>query len=238
MLLIGYGYYGYGSASGISPIITILLFIMIGISIWASYKVNSNFEKFSKIESESGMTGREVARMILNRNGLSDVDIHQISGSLTDHYDPRGKVIRLSESVYDSTSISAISVAAHEVGHAIQDKEGYLMLNFRSLLAPVVGFTSRFVFVLIFMGFLLEFTNLINLGILLYSLSVLFHIVTLPVELNASKRALDNLTYNGIITADEKSSSKKVLGAAAMTYVASMLVSILQLLRFISMRKD
>ncbi|MFM1575170.1 zinc metallopeptidase, partial [Helcococcus ovis] len=231
MILVGYG---YGRGLGINPIITILLFVMIGVSIWASFKVSSNFEKFSKVASKSGMTGREVARMILNRNGLSDVDIQQISGSLTDHYDPRDKVIRLSESVYDSTSIAAISVAAHEVGHAIQDKDGYLMLNFRSLLAPVVGFTSRFVFVLIFMGFLLEFTNLINLGIALYSLSVLFHIVTLPVELNASKRALDNLTYNGIITVEEKSSSKKVLGAAAMTYVASMLVSILQLLRFIS----
>ncbi|MFM1535383.1 zinc metallopeptidase, partial [Helcococcus ovis] len=227
MILVGYG---YGRGLGINPIITILLFVMIGVSIWASFKVSSNFEKFSKVASKSGMTGREVARMILNRNGLSDVDIQQISGSLTDHYDPRDKVIRLSESVYDSTSIAAISVAAHEVGHAIQDKDGYLMLNFRSLLAPVVGFTSRFVFVLIFMGFLLEFTNLINLGIALYSLSVLFHIVTLPVELNASKRALDNLTYNGIITVEEKSSSKKVLGAAAMTYVASMLVSILQLL--------
>ncbi|MFM1534588.1 zinc metallopeptidase, partial [Helcococcus ovis] len=225
MILVGYG---YGRGLGINPIITILLFVMIGVSIWASFKVSSNFEKFSKVASKSGMTGREVARMILNRNGLSDVDIQQISGSLTDHYDPRDKVIRLSESVYDSTSIAAISVAAHEVGHAIQDKDGYLMLNFRSLLAPVVGFTSRFVFVLIFMGFLLEFTNLINLGIALYSLSVLFHIVTLPVELNASKRALDNLTYNGIITVEEKSSSKKVLGAAAMTYVASMLVSILQ----------
>ncbi|MFM1514932.1 zinc metallopeptidase [Helcococcus ovis] len=235
MILVGYG---YGRGLGINPIITILLFVMIGVSIWASFKVSSNFEKFSKVASKSGMTGREVARMILNRNGLSDVDIQQISGSLTDHYDPRDKVIRLSESVYDSTSIAAISVAAHEVGHAIQDKDGYLMLNFRSLLAPVVGFTSRFVFVLIFMGFLLEFTNLINLGIALYSLSVLFHIVTLPVELNASKRALDNLTYNGIITVEEKSSSKKVLGAAAMTYVASMLVSILQLLRFISMRRD
>lgn len=235
MILVGYG---YGRGLGINPIITILLFVMIGVSIWASFKVSSNFEKFSKVASKSGMTGREVARMILNRNGLSDVDIQQISGSLTDHYDPRDKVIRLSESVYDSTSIAAISVAAHEVGHAIQDKDGYLMLNFRSLLAPVVGFTSRFVFVLIFMGFLLEFTNLINLGIALYSLSVLFHIVTLPVELNASKKALDNLTYNGIITVEEKSSSKKVLGAAAMTYVASMLVSILQLLRFISMRRD
>lgn len=235
MILVGYG---YGRGLGINPIITILLFVMIGVSIWASFKVSSNFEKFSKVASKSGMTGREVARMILNRNGLSDVDIQQISGSLTDHYDPRDKVIRLSESVYDSTSIAAISVAAHEVAHAIQDKDGYLMLNFRSLLAPVVGFTSRFVFVLIFMGFLLEFTNLINLGIALYSLSVLFHIVTLPVELNASKRALDNLTYNGIITVEEKSSSKKVLGAAAMTYVASMLVSILQLLRFISMRRD
>lgn len=238
MILVRYGYYGYGNGSGINPIITILLFVMIGVSMWASYKVSSNFEKFSKVVSNSGMTGREVARMILNRNGLSDVDIQQISGSLTDHYDPRSKVIRLSETVYDSTSIAAVSVAAHEVGHAIQDKEGYLMLNFRSLLAPVVGFTSRFVFVLIFMGFLLEYTNLINLGIVLYSLSVLFHIVTLPVELNASKRALDNLTYNGIITLEEKSSSKKVLGAAAMTYVASMLVSILQLLRFISMRRD
>lgn len=216
----------------------ILLLIAMFISMFASFKVRGNYEKFSKVAASSGLTGEEAAKIILDRNGIYDVTVQPINGVLTDHYDPRSKVIRLSQGIYDSNSVSAVSVAAHEVGHAIQDNEGYAFLRFRSALAPVVGFTSRFTFVLIFIGFLLELVELIDVGIILYSLSVLFHIVTLPVEIDASRRAMDTLVANNIITVDEKSGTKKVLGAAAMTYIASMLTSIIQLLRFISMRND
>lgn len=215
-----------------------LLIVMMFVSMWASYKVRNNFTKYSQIESDSKLTGVEVAKMILNRNGIHDVDIQPIRGQLTDHYDPRSKTLRLSEGVYDKNSISAVSVAAHEVGHAIQHNEGYAFLRFRSALAPIVSFSSQFVFILIFIGFLMDLAGLQKLGIILYSLSVLFHIITLPVEFNASRRALVNLEQGRIISSQEVSPSKKVLGAAAMTYVASALVSVIQLLRLMSMRRD
>lgn len=227
----------YGRGMSFSPVYLLLL-IAIGISIWASYKVNSTFAEYAAEPTMRGMTGSEVARVILNRNGVNDVTVQAISGQLTDHYDPISKTLRLSEAVYNESSISAVSVAAHEVGHAIQHKEGYAFLRFRNMMAPVVSFSSRFVFVLIMVGFMIEFSGLINLGIVLFSLSVLFQIITLPVEFDASARALKNLEGDGIITADEKKYSKKVLNAAAMTYVASTLVSIMQLIRFIGMRRD
>ena len=227
----------YGRGMSFSPVYLLLL-IAIGISIWASYKVNSTFAEYAAEPTMRGMTGSEVARVILNRNGVNDVTVQAISGQLTDHYDPISKTLRLSEAVYNESSISAVSVAAHEVGHAIQHKEGYAFLRFRNMMAPVVSFSSRFVFVLIMVGFMIEFSGLINLGIVLFSLSVLFQIITLPVDFDASARALKNLEGDGIITADEKKYSKKVLNAAAMTYVASTLVSIMQLIRFIGMRRD
>lgn len=219
----------------------ILLLIMIVVSMWASFRVNKNFTEYSDVYSSANMTGAEVAKLILNRNGIYDVNIQAISGKLTDHYDPSSKTLRLSEPVYGKKSISAISVAAHEAGHAIQHSEGYFFLKFRSTIAPMVSFTSRFVFILILMGIFLESMGgafLIDLGIILYSFSVLFHIITLPVEFDASNRAFLNLEQNGILKANEMSGSKKVLGAAAMTYVASMLISLIQLIRFISIRRD
>lgn len=223
---------------GVAPSTYILLLLMIGLSMWASYKVTSNFDKYSDEISAKGMTGAEVAQLILNRNGINDVTIQPIAGKLTDHYDPRNKTLRLSEEVYGKRSISAISVAAHEVGHAIQHNESYAFLKFRSMLAPVVSFTSNFVMMLIILGFIIQMSGLINLGIALYALSVLFHIVTLPVEFDASRRALINLEQNSILTRDEEVGSKSVLRSAAMTYVASALVSVVQLLRLMGMRRD
>lgn len=216
----------------------LILIISFVITSFASAKVRSNYDKFSKVRASSGMTGAQAAKLILNKNGIYDVNVQPINGMLTDHYDPRAKVIRLSEGIYNSDSVSAVSVAAHEVGHAIQDNENYGFLRFRSALVPVVNFSARFTFILIVMGALFMITELIDLGIILYSLSVLFHIITLPVEFDASKRAMDTLVSNDIITVEEKSGTKQVLGAAAMTYVASMLVSVMQLLRFISIRNQ
>lgn len=216
----------------------ILLIIAMIISMFASMKVRTNYEKFSKVAASSGLSGAEAAKIILDKNGIYDVSVQPINGTLTDHYDPKSKVIRLSQGIYDSNSVSAVSVAAHEVGHAIQDNEGYAFLRFRSALVPVVNFTSRFTFIIIFAGIFLELVELIDVGIILFSLSVLFHIVTLPVELDASKRAMNTLVANNIITSEEKAGTKKVLGAAAMTYVASMLASLIQLFRFISIRNS
>ena len=216
----------------------LLLMIMMGVSMLASAKVSSNYAKYSRVRSSSGLTGEQAARKILEQNGIYDVDIQPINGHLTDHYDPRDKTIRLSENVYGSDSVSAVSIAAHEVGHAIQDNEGYAFLRFRSALVPVVNFTSRFTFILIMLGLFLNIVRLVDLGIILFSASVLFHVVTLPVEFDASNRAMKHLENYSIISSEEKTGTKKVLGAAAMTYVASTLVSVIQLLRFMSMRNN
>ena len=199
----------------------LLLMIMMGVSMLASAKVSSNYAKYSRVRSSSGLTGEQAARKILEQNGIYDVDIQPINGQLTDHYDPRDKTIRLSENVYGSDSVSAVSIAAHEVGHAIQDNEAYAFLRFRSALVPVVNFTSRFTFILIMLGLFLNIAGLVDLGIILFSASVLFHIVTLPVEFDASNRAMKHLVNYSIISSEEKTGTKKVLGAAAMTYVAS-----------------
>ncbi len=218
------------------PIIFSLLIASILLSFYAQLTVSGNFKKYSRVSSRKGFTGAEVARLMLDRRGIYDVDVVPVSGNLTDHYDPTKKVVRLSESVYGSSSISAISVAAHEVGHAIQDNEGYAFLRFRSALAPAVSFTSGFVWNLILLGLLFQSMRLINIGIIFFTLTVLFQIVTLPVEINASKRALANLETDNIIYHEEAYGSRKVLKAAALTYVAAMLYSIVNLLRLLSMR--
>lgn len=218
--------------------IYIALIIGVVISLYAQFKVKKSFEHYSNIQSMSGMTGSQVAKMILDRRGIYDVDVQPVAGVLTDHYDPSSKTVRLSEEVYGSSSIAAVSVAAHEVGHAIQHNEQYAFLNFRSLLAPVAGFTSKFVYVLIFAGFVFEIMKLVDLGIVFFSIALLFQIVTLPVEFNASSRALYNLQDYGLIAGDEIKSSKKVLSAAALTYVAATAVSALNLIRFIILRNS
>lgn len=219
-------------------LIYLLLVVAIIISMYSQFKVKSTFSKYSKTYSSKGLTGFEVAKMILDRKGIYDVSVQPVSGSLTDHYDPSTKTVRLSEDVYSKSTISAISVAAHEVGHAIQHNEEYAFLKFRSILAPAVQFTSRFVYILIFMGFFFNILGLIDIGIAFFFLTFLFQIITLPVEFDASRRALYEMEYNGIVNREEISSSKKVLTSAALTYVAATLVSLFELLRLILIRNS
>ncbi len=231
-----FGYY-YGHGYGFGPW-GLPLMIAILISLYAQIKVSSSFNKYLRVPSRIGLTGREVARMILDRNGLYDIEIEPIGGNLTDHYDPRSKVIRLSRNVYNGNSLASVAVAAHEVGHAIQHSEGYFPLILRNNLAPIASFSARFVWILIFLGFVIS-PFLLELGILLYLAVVLFQVITLPVEFNASRRALLQLE-NGRISMDETEGSRKVLQAAALTYVAATLVAVLQLLRLLSIsgRRD
>lgn len=208
------------------------------ISLYAQFKVSSSFNKYLRVPSYSGYTGSEVGRMILDRNGLHHVRIEPVGGTLTDHYDPRTEVIRLSNGVYNGNSIAAVSVAAHEAGHAIQHAEGYFPLILRNNIAPIASIGARFVWILILLGFLIN-TKLMDIGIMFYLAVVLFQIVTLPVEYNASSRALAQLE-SGIVPSNEIGSSKKVLDAAALTYVAATLVALGQLLRLITIsnRRD
>lgn len=202
---------------------------------YAQFKVSSTFKKYLKVPSGSGYTGLETARMILDKNGLNNVKIERINGELTDHYDPRKKVVRLSDKVFRGDSIASISVAAHEVGHAMQHEQGYLPLRLRSALVPIVNIGSQLVWPLIFLGFIIS-PFFVDLGIILYLGVILFQIVTLPVEFNASKRALQELEEGSLIISNDKG-SKKVLNAAAMTYVAATLVALTQLIRLLSLRR-
>ncbi len=199
---------------------------------WAQMKISSAFNKYSRVSSETGLTGSQVARMILDRNGLYDVRVEQVPGNLTDHYDPRSRVLRLSNSVYGSTSIAAMSVAAHETGHAIQHSEGYFPLILRNNVAPIANIGARSVWIFILLGFVFM-PILIEVGILLFLAVVLFQVITLPVEFNASRRALAQLE-NGIAPQSKLKPAKEVLTAAALTYVAATLVAIGQLLRLLA----
>ena len=224
-----YGYYGYY----FDPTY-ILIIIAAIISLIAQWRVNSSFSKYSRVASMSGMTGAQAARMILQSNGINDVSVQRISGKLTDHYNPSTKVLNLSESVYGSTSVAAIGVAAHECGHAIQHARGYFPLSLRTALVPVANIGSQLSWVFIIVGAILSFNQtLITIGIIMFSAAVLFQLVTLPVEFNASARALEQLESNGILYRDEVSQTRKVLSAAALTYVAAAATAILQLLRLI-----
>ena len=224
-----YGYYGYY----FDPTY-ILIIIAAIISLIAQWRVNSAFSKYSREASMSGMTGAQAARMILQSNGINDVSVQRISGKLTDHYNPSTKVLNLSESVYGSTSVAAIGVAAHECGHAIQHARGYFPLSLRTALVPVANIGSQLSWVFIIVGAILSFNQtLITIGIIMFSAAVLFQLVTLPVEFNASARALEQLESNGILYRDEVSQTRKVLSAAALTYVAAAATAILQLLRLI-----
>lgn len=224
----GYGYYPYFDPT------YILVLIGVVISLWASFRVRSTFARYSGVRSRTGMTGAQAAERILYSCGIYDVRIERVSGSLTDHYDPRRKVLRLSDSVYGSDSLAAIGVAAHECGHAIQHQTSYAPLVLRSTIVPIANFGSMMAWPIIILGVILSYNQfLINLGIILFSAAVLFQLITLPVEFNASKRAIARLSETGILYGDELSQSKKVLDAAALTYVAAAAASILQLLRLI-----
>ena len=225
----------FGFQSGIS---VILMLVAVVISGFAQARISSTFGKYNKVRSRRNKSAYDTARYILDYNGLKNVRIEKVAGNLTDHYDPRNKVLRLSDTTYNSTSVAALGVAAHEAGHAIQDQVGYVPLRIRGALVPVASFGSSFSFILIFAGLMMEAFNLIDIGIILFSAAVLFQIVTLPVEFNASSRALAALEGSGILEADEIPPTKKVLDAAALTYVAAALVSILQLVRLILIRNS
>ncbi|MCX7846108.1 MAG: zinc metallopeptidase [Dictyoglomaceae bacterium] len=214
------------------PTFIILLPALI-LSIYASWKVRYTFTHFSQIPNSRRITGAEAARVLLESLGLHDVKVELTSGSLTDHYDPRTKTLRLSEPVYYSPSISALGVCAHEIGHAIQHAEGYLPLAFRSTLVPMASLGTNMAFPLFFIGFLFGSSSLMTLGILAFSLGVLFYLITLPVEINASKRARELLLSSGMITAREAEGVKAVLNSAALTYLAAAAMALLQLLRLI-----
>ncbi len=224
----GYGYYYYFDST------YVLVLIGVVISLWASIRVRGTYSKYSRVRSMSGITGARAAERILHLAGLYDIRIEHISGNLTDHYDPKNRVLRLSDSVYNSASVAAVGVAAHECGHAIQDQKGYAPLRIRNSLVPVANFGTMAAWPLILIGIMFGSSPfLVNLGILFFSLGVLFQLVTLPVEFDASGRALRLLGDAGILHEGEIRQTKKVLNAAAMTYVAATAASILSLLRLI-----
>ena len=233
-MLGGYGMYGYGYGYRLDPTIFLVL-IGVLLSLWAQNRVNSTFARYSRVRSFSGMTGAEAARRLLNAQGIYDVTVQPVSGKLTDHYDPRTKVVKLSDSVYNATSVAAIGVAAHECGHAMQHNEGYGPLRFRSALVPVANFGSQLSWPMILLGILFGGLGspLVQVGIRMFSLAVLFQLVTLPVEFNASSRAVRLLDSQGILSGEEVDGTRKVLKAAALTYVAAAAGSILQLLRLV-----
>lgn len=224
-----YYFYGY-------PLDSTFILIIIGmvLSLLASLMVKTTFAKYSKVRSLSGLTGAEAAERILRSAGIDDVVIRPISGNLTDHYDPRDKTLKLSETVYNNTSVAAVGVAAHECGHAIQHNRGYVPLRLRGALVPIANFGASVSWPMILLGlFLGGSQSLINLGIILFSLAVLFQLVTLPVEFNASRRAVQIVDDTGILSTEEVRQTRKVLSAAALTYVAGAAASILQLLRLV-----
>lgn len=215
---------------------TYLLFILpaLILSIYAQFKVKSTFSKYSQVRSARGITGTDAASILLRRNGLAgQVKIEAVAGSLSDHYDPQARVLRLSQDVYDSNSIAAIGVAAHEVGHAIQHSQQYGPLELRHKIVPVANFASSASFPILLLGLFLNIADLIFIGIILFSAVVVFHLVTLPVEFNASSRAVGQLVEAGVITSEETPMVKKVLGAAALTYVAATLSAIANLLYYV-----
>lgn len=211
----------------------ILLIIIILLPLIADIFVKINYSINLKKENSKGISGAEVARKILDKNGLSNIYVVATNGYLTDHYDPKRKVIRLSKEVYEGSSVSSMAIAAHECGHAIQDKEGYLFLRLRSLIFPVVNIATSISYYIILIGFIFEMLDLVYIGIGLTSLGLLFQIITLPVEFNASKRAEKEIDAMHLANSEEKSGIKKVLVSAALTYVAGVLTSALQILRLI-----
>ncbi|MGN1168105.1 MAG: zinc metallopeptidase [Lachnospiraceae bacterium] len=222
------------------------LLVVIGVIICmiASAKMNSTFNRYSRVRNHSGITGREAAERILYNAGIRDVRVEHVSGNLTDHYDPKNKILRLSDATYNSSSVAALGVAAHECGHAIQHATSYAPLTLRSAFVPIANFGSTIAWPLIILGLIMNSNMsslLLNLGILGFSFAVLFQIITLPVEFNASRRALKILGSSGMLYEDEVRSTRKVLSAAALTYVAGAASAILQLLRILlltSNRRD
>ena len=221
-MIFNYMYFGYG-----------LVIIAFLITLLADIYLRTRYSKYKKINVKSGLTGAEVAREILKNNGLENVYVVETKGYLTDHYDPRAKVVRLSTDIYNGDSIASVSVAAHECGHAVQDKEGYFFLKFRSFLVPIVNFSSKFGYLAVLIGLIFGAMNLAWVGIFLLVAILLFQLITLPVEFNASRRGKIFLTKLKIVDQSERSMASSMLGAAAMTYVASLISTLLELLRLV-----
>ncbi|WP_121612023.1 zinc metallopeptidase [Mesobacillus foraminis] len=213
--------------------ILIYFAIVILVPIWAQFRVKGTYKKYSQVSSSSQYRGAEVARKILDDNGLYHVGVEETRGYLSDHYDPRSKTVRLSSGNYHGDSVAAAAIAAHEVGHAIQDQEDYSFLRFRHALVPVANLGSNFSWILVMIGIFAQMSNMLLLGIIFMAAAVLFQLVTLPVEFNASNRAMDQIVSAGIIRNDEERETKKVLNAAALTYVAAAAVAVLELLRLV-----
>ena len=203
------------------------------ISLFAQVKIQSTFSKFSKVLNQSGLTGASAAQKVLAAHGVYNVKVERVGGNLTDHFDPRTNVIRLSDSVYDSTSVASVGVAAHEAGHAVQYSQGYTPIKIRNSILPIVSFGSRFSFIALLLGILFSFDFLITLGIILFSFATLFQLITLPVELNASRRAMNTIKEENLLDENEARGARKVLTAAAMTYIAAVIMSVAQLLRLL-----
>ena len=217
----------------------ILLIPAILLTLYAQSKIQSEYNRYLRVKSNNGYTGAQAAREILNKNGLSAVPIELISGKLSDHYDPRSRVLRLSNDVYNGTSIAANAIAAHEVGHAIQHANSYFPLSFRNAIFPVVSIASQAAMPLILIGlFFSQFSGLLDIGILLFTGTVLFQIITLPVEFDVSRRAIRALQKDGILAGEEIRQGEKVLGAAALTYVAGAATALTQLLRLLLIRNN
>ena len=216
------------------PWVIILLVITMGFAGWAQMKVSTTFNKYSKVENMRGFTGAEVAKKVLEHNGVTGVQIERVSGHLSDHFDPRNNTIRLSDSVYSSKSVSALGVAAHEAGHAVQYAKKYVPIKLRSAVIPITKFGSTLAFPLIILGFIMTNPMFVNIGILLFSTMAIFQLLTLPVEFNASRRAINSLEETHILNDTELGQARKTLSAAAMTYVAALAVSVANLIRIIS----
>lgn len=234
--LLGVGTYPIGY--GIDYYYLVLILPALALSLFAQFKVKSTFAKYSQIASQSGYTGEHAARLILEQNGLLGVRVERVAGSLTDHFDPRTNVLRLSESTYANRSIAAIGVAAHEAGHAIQHDTGYLPNKVRSALVPLANIGSTAGPYMAMFGLILSMQILLNIGILLFGFAVLFYVVTLPVEFNASSRAMSVLEEQGMLNPEELRGARKVLSAAALTYIASALMAFASMLRLILLSRN
>ncbi len=225
--------YGYGYNMGYFSSYLLLVLPAILLSLWAQAKVKGAYAKYAQVRTHAGYTGAQIARRILDENGLGDIPIEPISGELTDHYDPGARVVRLSNDVYYGSSVASVGVAAHETGHAVQHSVGYAPLQLRNAIIPVTNIGARLSTPVLFLGLILGVQGLVSFGILLFGLMTLFQLVTLPVEFNASARAVRTLEGDGILNEEELAGTRKVLTAAALTYVAALIVSAAQLLRLI-----
>ena len=234
-----YGYGGYGGYGYYSSMIFLIPAILL--TLYSQSKVNSAYARFARVANRRGMTGAQAARMILDANGMSDVPIQVVAGKLSDHYDPRHRVMRLSNQVYHEPSIASVAIAAHEAGHAIQHSVGYSPLKIRNTIVPVVNLCSNMAWPILMVGLLMGHSVMgdmvFNLGVLLFSSALVFQLITLPVEFNASNRALEQMEAMGIVTNDQETrGAKKVLSAAALTYVAALAMAVANLIRILSMR--